>query len=401
MIENIGDLKRSYNNLIKDIDFDRLELGLQQPNIFEILQISNLEIRHSNFLAWLLNPDGSHGIGDIFLKRFLREIFSDEKVIGIDQFEIENLDYSNIEVRREWRNIDLLILFNDIVICIENKLYSKEGKDQLTRYKNIVDSEFPEHRKAFVYLTPFGIQSISESQHYSFISYESIIDILRRILEVHEETINNIVFAYINDYLEILKRNFMSNDIITELAQRIYRNHKDLFDFIIQTKPDIAEDFKKYFVQRITDSGWMLGSENKGFVRFLTPEIRDLVPCYQKANGYPKKEGFLFEIDFFWYNQQKMVFKTLITEGNQSYREALSQIFQNVEGSGKPAGQKVLVHFIHSENFKLEGLAGKPDEEIREVIDKFWPKIEAIVSKVEEAMVANKDLLIKAMQPNE
>jgi hypothetical protein len=59
------------------------------------------EIRHSNFLAWLLNPNESHGIGDLFLTQFLRDIVLDEKCgeiktfaeIGISEFIFQN-DFS-------------------------------------------------------------------------------------------------------------------------------------------------------------------------------------------------------------------------------------------------------------------------------------------------------------------
>ena len=77
---DIHEIKLNYSKLIKDINFDRLDLELKNPNIFQILKISNTEIRHSNFLSWLLDPSQSHKIGDIFLKRFLLEIFSSEKL---------------------------------------------------------------------------------------------------------------------------------------------------------------------------------------------------------------------------------------------------------------------------------------------------------------------------------
>ena len=173
-------LKKLYDNLINDQDFDKLELGLNKPNIFEILKISKTEIRHSNFLYWLLNPKGSHGLGDVFLKRILREIFSSEKVIDIDQIEVNKLDLSDIQIRREWKNIDLLLIFDDIVICIENKIFSKEHSNQLQRYKEIVKSEFPHKRQSFVFLTPFGIPSENESDVYVFLSYQTIVDSLGR-----------------------------------------------------------------------------------------------------------------------------------------------------------------------------------------------------------------------------
>ena len=65
------DIKILYDKLLKDEDFDKIDLELKNPNIFQILNISKNEIRHSNFLSWLLEPNGSHKIGDVFLKRFL------------------------------------------------------------------------------------------------------------------------------------------------------------------------------------------------------------------------------------------------------------------------------------------------------------------------------------------
>mgnify|MGYP003679182021 FL=1 len=123
---NLQELNTLYDDLLKDIEFDELELGLQNPNIFEILKISKTEIRHSNFLAWLLNPKGSHLLGNVFLKRFLRDVFLSDKFNDIDQVDVEGMDYSNLEIYREWNNIDLLIKLDDIVVCIENKVLSKE-----------------------------------------------------------------------------------------------------------------------------------------------------------------------------------------------------------------------------------------------------------------------------------
>ena len=61
----LNDLKFNYDKLLKDEDFDKLDLGLKIPNIFQILRISKNEIRHSNFLSWLLDPNQSHKLGDI------------------------------------------------------------------------------------------------------------------------------------------------------------------------------------------------------------------------------------------------------------------------------------------------------------------------------------------------
>ena len=56
-----------------------IELYLKRPNIFKALGAQHYELRHSNFLSWLLNPNENHGIGTIFLTKFLRDILTDDR----------------------------------------------------------------------------------------------------------------------------------------------------------------------------------------------------------------------------------------------------------------------------------------------------------------------------------
>ena len=184
-------IKKLYDQLLKDEDFDKIDLGLKNPNIFQILRISKNEIRHSNFLSWLLEPNGSHKLGDIFLKRFLREVFSSERFTEIDQIDVEGMDLSKVEILREWKNIDLLIKLNNVVVCVENKVLSKEHSNQLKRYKDIVDVEFPNHIKTFVYLTPEGEDSENETDSYLPISYEFIVETLDRVISVYGESLKS------------------------------------------------------------------------------------------------------------------------------------------------------------------------------------------------------------------
>ena len=66
-------------SVIADPDFERLELALREPNIFRALAIERREIRHSNFVAYLLDPTENHGLRDIVLRKFLRDIFAASK----------------------------------------------------------------------------------------------------------------------------------------------------------------------------------------------------------------------------------------------------------------------------------------------------------------------------------
>ena len=71
MIENFfHDLFAAYEQQ-KSYHDERVKNG-DYFNVFNVLGLSSNETRtHSAFLAELLNPYGSHGMGDLFLKKFL------------------------------------------------------------------------------------------------------------------------------------------------------------------------------------------------------------------------------------------------------------------------------------------------------------------------------------------
>lgn len=178
-----------YQRLMNDQDYDQLSLKLKKANIFHIMGAENQELKHSNFLAWLLQPNESHKLGNTFLLRFLRDVCLTDEKGGITIMDIEQLDYSQVEIRREYKNIDILILFPKKSFCVvvENKIWTSDHENQLKKYKAIVEKEFATYRKQFVYLTPFGDEpndkeAISE---YSLYSYEKIADQIRLILTAY------------------------------------------------------------------------------------------------------------------------------------------------------------------------------------------------------------------------
>ena len=123
-------------------------------NIFETLKITNAEIRHSNVLGWLLNPIENHNIKGQFLRKFIEDI----NEIGEYDLDLEVIDYDSFEVRREWKNIDILVISrkNKLLLVVENKIWSVESSHQLEKYRNIVEDEFQNYNIIYVFLTPYG-----------------------------------------------------------------------------------------------------------------------------------------------------------------------------------------------------------------------------------------------------
>lgn len=391
----LKELKQKYDKLLKDVDFDNLDLGLKNPNIFQILRISKTEIRHSNFLAWLLDPKESHKLGDIFLKRFLRQVFSSEKFQDLDQVDVEGMDLSKVEIYREWNNIDLLIKIDEVVVCVENKILSKEHSNQLSKYKLIVENQFPNLKKTFIYLNPEGESSENETDSYQPISYSFIIDSLERIISVYGESLNIQVRYYINDYITIIKRELMGTDKLTELSKKIYTNHKEIFDFIYDHKPDVLDRLSRIMKEEISKRGWELGSESRTYVRFLSSPIKEFIYYNNKSNGWRKKESFLFEI-VIYPRTNKFNFKTVISPSDESYDTTrLEEILRSIDGFRAPTGKKWLVNVDKKEKFIYDEIPSMTDEEISNSVNNFYDKITPIIKKVEDKFLQHSEELIK------
>jgi len=380
-------IKSLYNSLINDSDFDRLELGFSAPNIFSVLKVSRNEIRHSNFLAWLLNPKGSHGIGDLVLKRFLREVFSSNKFSDVDQIEVEGLETTKAEILREWNHIDLLIVLDNIVVCLENKVFSKEHSNQLERYKTVLDSTFPGKRKVYVYLNPEGDEPQEENDSYQPLSYEFLVETLQRIIDIYGGSIKPQVLTYLKDYISTIKRDIMGSDKLVDLAKRIYKNHKELLDFIFEAKPDLTQEIHDILIEVIKSKGYTIGSENKFLIRFLHPKVDPLVYRNKTVkNGWKLGESFSHEI-LIGTKVNKLTYKPVIAPADPEYNsEGLLSLLMEIEGFRQPYGKKWLVPFLKIEKVDYDGFESLTYEERREklekAVDKFLPHIQKVDNKL-------------------
>ncbi len=195
---------------------EKLEDKLKEPNIFSILKMESYEIRHSNFIAWLLDPNESHNLGHSFLKPFLEDIFSENKVDFIKNYYIDEyiskIELQNIKIFREYYNIDLLVISDEFVICIENKIFAQEHSDQLSKYTKTLEEVFKDKKHIFIFLTPLGNSAKKEenSNIYISYSYRKIKKNIEAIID-NNDKIDQKVRFYIEDYLSNLGKNIMND----------------------------------------------------------------------------------------------------------------------------------------------------------------------------------------------
>lgn len=134
-------------------ELEALSARLSEFNVFRALKIEQVEIRHSNVLAWLLDPEESHGLWETALRRILSNILllSDKTILGLSAGNVELMDFTDIEVLREWRNIDILVVdrSNKIVLFFENKIHKARKNFIQTEELTWMWDVYRNFRKAF------------------------------------------------------------------------------------------------------------------------------------------------------------------------------------------------------------------------------------------------------------
>ncbi|MBP6429562.1 MAG: PD-(D/E)XK nuclease family protein [Bacteroidales bacterium] len=219
LLNKIGTIRKHY--------FEIESLSGENFNIFKVIGLTTEEVRlHSAFLTELLNPKGSHGQKEVFLKLF------------VSQFEIKNFDCKSAFVKAEYYigektgvgidakggRIDIYIkdkYNNDIII--ENKIYAGDQEDQLVRYCNY-------SKKNVYYLTldgkdaeDFSKRGLKIDKDYHTISYKE--DIILWLETCKKESVNQpLLREGIGHYINLIKHltdqstnKAMSNEIINEI----------------------------------------------------------------------------------------------------------------------------------------------------------------------------------------
>ena len=303
---------KEITNLLQDNNFELLSLELKKPNIFSILNIAQHEIRHSNFLAWLLSLHEKHGFSDLFLKWFLREILVQKDFNSINPIELDNLDLNQCRIYREWHFIDILIKHPKFVVVIENKVFSVDHSRQLKKYREFVERYFKDiPLKVYVYLTPYGNSPLDYNEHANYIniSYRTILSNLTKLMDVYGDFISNSVRKYISDYIEIVEEKIMQEGKEIELVRKLYDNHREVLDFIFENKPDRILECAPIFEEIVKEKNYEYVGGNKGLCRFLPEDLKKIMP--KTGTGWPRPNNFIFsfEIDYWPKNVQMGAFR--------------------------------------------------------------------------------------------
>lgn len=301
-IDSFSEKSDALKNFLLDIDcLNPLLEWTKRLNIFDVLKISKTEIRHSNMLAWLTNPQENHGLGDSVLNGFIQYGADRGKIKG-DMFKTLLMNMNDFEIRREWYNIDLLAISHKqkFVMCLENKIDSDEHDGQLDRYSGIIDDNFSDYTKLFIYLSPDGSKS-SNPELWCSMRYQDVFDIIKKSKERHQLLPE--IELLIDNYLDTIRRFIVGDDKIAQICAEIYAKHQRALDLIYEYRPDralqVAELFREWAIEKTEKKEIIvnLNKCNKTYIRFTTKEMsKVLPPSEEDIGGWNTPDHYFYEL---------------------------------------------------------------------------------------------------------
>lgn len=271
-------------------------------NVFNVLGLSTNETRtHSAFLAELLNPYGSHGMGDLFLKRFLIYTHIEDLHLDTPNAYVE-VERSIGEIDEDYEHggrIDIIVeSTGGKGIIIENKIYAIDQPKQLVRYHNYAESTYDDYRLLYLSLdkgeaspdsTRGNNVQLFAGEDYLSVTYRN--EILTWLCDCLEELPQNkVVYIILKQYIDLLKQltyQMEENDIVLDVLKKeenwaytleILKNGESW-------KHGIWESFVQILKEKIEAKGWIFESYGIGDISVYTHSEAEYFISITKAGG--------------------------------------------------------------------------------------------------------------------
>ena len=255
-------------------------------NLFSILSIERYELKHSALIANLLDPKGSHGCGDAFLRAFFEIALKGTAY----PFEKCTLPHSYTEYYTgpiagdTGGRIDILVKSSHYGLIIENKIYAGDQDKQLTRYDNYGKETFGADGYLLVYLTLYGCDASKEStatksaEEVGYLRLSYAKDILLWLKECVRLADNKpLVRESLNQYIRTIKQltyQDMNQEDIIDLAV----DHPEVVATLSSKLNAIAQGIRKKYIfaelRKYADQKGWLYDDNESSDNEKEPKIR-------------------------------------------------------------------------------------------------------------------------------
>lgn len=218
-----------YLQLLDKFDLER-PTTKRVATYLELTGYSHHENIWSNLLSFYLNPSENHPFGDRIFRCLLRTIGEDENELTSPNFIYR--EYPTLTGNR----IDILLVLDEGVIIIENKVYADLHND-LDDYYQFIETNF----NLPTYIVVLSLNPITlptDKQHFIAVTYKDFIYEIEKELKLDDP--KNLDEVHFYDFINTIKNKigFMN---IEEESLKFYIENQDRINDVIEFKKEIDQ----------------------------------------------------------------------------------------------------------------------------------------------------------------
>lgn len=157
---------------------------------WEVAGLGRKEVRNTAVLAWLLDPEGTHGFGRLPLQAFLRAIRHNRNDIPEDYLHYCRVQVETNPTGDNTNRVDIEIDADNFFLLIEVKIDACEQPEQVARYCSDARLHAMSRPWAVIFLTPRGGKPLTYGLDFKpkdvpCISWRHLATVLESSLQSH------------------------------------------------------------------------------------------------------------------------------------------------------------------------------------------------------------------------
>ena len=393
--------KDTENNLltvlqeIEGLESDFPQMNSRKINIFEAAGLERQETRHSRVLAFLLSPNQTHGLGDLFFKKIITNKYLVDKyrnsgsAVSPSALKMALSDFEDLVVRTEDMQIDILAWSpqNMLVVAIENKVGAGEGEGQLSRYKKKVneDQRFRDYKKVFIYLTAEGDDGL-DNEWIPF-TYKLIVEILEDMLV--KDTANGETRLFINHYIELIRKHIVNEEIdeFKSACVSLYEKHKTVFDLIYKnidlggSRIEAISKFKETYENVV-----IVNACNNAWLSFIPISLHEKMGDIEFTKEFHKQKKPIVFFFHLYNDRIKLTIEVGPIKDLDVRNKLVKALFINIKNSEKEARSDTYTR-VWTKGEKLdEDIDDTDSEKIYGHMKTLYSQTDNLIAKIELAL---------------
>jgi len=235
----------------------------QETNIFKILRLEKYEIRHGNFLEYLMDPERNVVLAHRFLFDFLYRIVEDlqiddsgfNRIIDGDEFEISKIKgehrFTEIPAGKDKKQridhaLELKVGHTRRVLVFEYK-FNGVLQNDLKAYQETIEELYEGTKVKFHYfILELGSKNhnLTNKGDFKFIAKNTLVEAVRETLDVARQKDMLATKLYLEQYLEIIEPKVKDEFLFSGLEKQLwhswnpamddYDDANDVFDSLVE-----------------------------------------------------------------------------------------------------------------------------------------------------------------------